>query len=456
MPKTLVIFLLAVSLAPVSTGRVPQESELDRVALDEMRDSKTPGAAIEIVRDGKVVYRKAFGVSSVETNVPVTPDMLFRLGSTTKMFNGLALATLASRGKVALDAPISRYVTGLDPRVGRVTASQLLSHTAGFRDFAAPAESNDERAFAPAIKGFKGDVFFTDPGAIYSYSSAGHWLSGVVIEEVAGKPYADALDELVFDPIGMKRSTFRPLVAMTYPVAVGHTAGESGPEVIRPAANNTVMWPGGSIYSSADELARFATALLDNGRIDGVQAIPADAVAAIEAPHATLPGSDGKAFYGYGLMGFESHGVRVLQHGGFSRGYGSLLTLVPEKRFAVVVVTNRSGSTLARTVDRAIELYLGLAPQTETPSPPLAPLAREALEPYVGVYEHLPSRWEVFARDGKLFVREEGKERELVRVGVDQFVAGDPPDEQIVFVRSPNGVYEHIFLGLYSARRRAK
>jgi CubicO group peptidase (beta-lactamase class C family) len=378
------------------------------------------------------------------------PEMLFRLGSSTKMFNGVALASLARQGKLDLDAPVARYVKGLDPSVGRVTPAQLLSNSAGVRDFAAPAVSNDETAFAPAIKSYRSDVFFTEPGAIYSYSSPGYWLAGLVLEEVSGRPYADAIAETVFAPLGMERSTFRPLVAMTYPMAVGHVPeGERGAAVARPAANNTVMWPGGSIYSNVLELARFAVAFLDGGRIDGKQALPPEATTLVGSPHAVIPGTDGKAHYGFGLIGYEDRGVRVLQHGGFSRGYGSMVVFAPDRKFAVIVLTNRSGSTLPRAVAAATEMFLSFGPAVEeSKGPPPAPHAR-----YAGVYEHAPSRWEVYARDGKLLVKTEEKESELVHVAGHRFAVGAPGGEEIVFVPNARGVFEHIFLGLYAARR---
>jgi CubicO group peptidase (beta-lactamase class C family) len=326
-----------------------------------------------------------------------------------------------------------------------VTAAQLLSHTAGIRDFAAPAVSNDESAFAPAIKGYRADVFFAEPGAVHSYSSPGYWLAGVVLEEVAGRPYADAVAETVFAPLGMLRSTFRPLVAMTYPLAAGHAVEEGkGPAVVRPAANNTVMWPGGSIYSSADEMARFAMAFVGGG-------VPATVVRRVTAPTAEIPGTDGAAHYGFGLISYEDRGVRVLQHGGFSRGYGSMMVLAPDHRFAVVVLTNRSGSTLPKTVAVATEMYLPFKAEPAAPAAKPAPPAR--LEAYAGVYEHAPSRWEVAARGGKLYVTTDGKESELVHVSGHRFAIGAPGGEEIVFVAAPSGAFDHIFLGLYAAAR---
>src|SRR5262245_29853084 len=90
-------------------------AELDKVALEELKQRNTPGAAVAVIKDGQVIYAKGYGAASVETGAPVTPDMLFRLGSTTKMLTASALVTLAASGKLKLDAPIGDYVKGLNP-----------------------------------------------------------------------------------------------------------------------------------------------------------------------------------------------------------------------------------------------------------------------------------------------------------------------------------------------------
>ncbi|HEX6622876.1 MAG TPA: serine hydrolase domain-containing protein, partial [Pyrinomonadaceae bacterium] len=177
--------------------------ELEKVVLDELRETKTPGAAIAIVNGGRVVYAKGFGVRDVETNTPVTADTLFRLGSTTKMFTGAAAVVLAEQGKIRLDAPVGDYAKGLPPKLSRVTAHQLLSNAAGVADFSPPSVSHDDAVLAAMVRGWKDDALFGEPGKVYSYSSPGFWLAGYVIEEAGGKPYADMMEELLFKPLGM-------------------------------------------------------------------------------------------------------------------------------------------------------------------------------------------------------------------------------------------------------------
>ena len=456
-PLSLLLILLLTQAAKPNPAAARQEqvdfSQLDKVVLAELQERNTPGAAVAIIQGDRVVYAKGYGVASVETGAPVTPDMLFRLGSTTKMLTAAALVTLAAREKIKLDAPIGGYVKGLSPRLAEATAHHLLSNTSGMKDFAAPIISNDEDALGRSIRTWKDDVFFTEPGKINSYSSPGFWLSGLVVEEVGGKPYADMMDELIFKPVGMRRTTLRPLAAMTHPMAAGHSVeGNSKPTVMRPLFNNTAMWPAGSIFSSVNDLSRFVIAMMNGGRIEGKQVLDPLVVSKLPAPHVLLPGET-DAHYGYGLLRFNQRGVRVVMHGGFSRGYGSMIQMAPEHRFAVIVVTNRSGETLNKTRTKALELALPLKAEQEA-RPSTAPqMSRAEMANYVGVYSHDPQVWDVSIKDDKLVLKQDGAETVLTKIGEHKFSLGASGGE-LVFVPGDDGKMKYLFDGLYAAIRK--
>jgi CubicO group peptidase (beta-lactamase class C family) len=321
------------------------------------------------------------------------------------------------------------------------------------RDFAAPFISHDDSALANMVRAWKEDVFFTEPGKIYSYSSPGFWLAGFVMEETGKKPYADLMDELLFKPLDMKRTTLRPLMALTYPLAAGHAPDESGATVvIRPAFNNVAMWPAGSIYSSVADLSRFAIAMMNGGRLEGRQALRAPVVSALPARHTALPGeTDGG--YGYGLLTFKNRGVRFVMHGGFSRGYGSMLQMVPERRFALIVVTNKSGETLPASREKALELALPLEAEANQAETSALPVEEKEAGNYVGIYSHHPQTWEIFAREGQLYIKENGVESKLTRTASYRFSYGPSNQNEIVLVPGADGKAEYLFNGLYSAKK---
>ena len=118
---------------PVSPPPPIDFSELDRLVVEELKEKNTPGAVITVVSGDQVVYQKAFGVANVETNAPMQAEMLFRLGSTTKMFTAAALVTLAENNKIKMNEPIGQRIKGLNAKVANVTPHYLLSNSAGVR-----------------------------------------------------------------------------------------------------------------------------------------------------------------------------------------------------------------------------------------------------------------------------------------------------------------------------------
>lgn len=461
--RTSCVLLLLVTFVAHVVGKTPTKtsqlsppdidfSELDKLVPTELKDRNTPGAVIEIVMGDRVVYQKAFGVSNVETNAPMQTDMLFRLGSTTKMMTAAALVTLAGQNKIRLDEPIGNRVKGLSPRVAQATPTNLLSNSAGVRDFAAPFVSNDDEALAKMVRSWKDDVFFGNAGDIYSYSSAGFWLSGMVLEEIMGKPYADSMSEVLFKPLGMERTTLRPLLAMTYPLANGHAIENGKPTIIRPFFNNVAMWPAGSVFSNANDLSRWVIAFLNEGRLDGKQVLPASLPAQMATPRIPVPGET-DSHYAYGLTTFKFKGVQFVGHGGFSRGYGSMIQMVPEKKFAVIVLTNKSGETMRKSLNKAMEIALGLKDDGTTKQEPISPLTKAEMNDYVGSYSHAPQLWEVSIKDEKLQLKLDGKDYVLTKSGERKFTFGESNENEMVFVPGKSGKIEFVFSELYAAKR---
>ncbi len=426
--------------------------ELDKLVPAELKEKNTPGAVIAIISNDRVVYQKAFGVANVETNAEMQPEMLFRLGSTTKMFTAAALVTLAEKGRIKLNEPIGNHIKGLSPRLSQATPHYLLSNSAGVRDFAAPFISNDDAALGNMVRSWKDDVFFAGPGEVYSYSSPGYWLSGFVVEQLDGKPYAEAMDELLFKPLGMERTTLRPLLAMTYPLASAHTVEAGRPTIVRPFFNNVAMWPAGSIFSNAHDLSRWVIAFLNDGQLERKQVLPSSLVKQMSAHHIPVPG-ESDSYYAYGLTAFKYRGLEFVGHGGFSRGYGSMIQMVPARKFAVIVLTNKSGETLRKSLNRAMELGLGLKDnEPEKPTPIAAPTKAEMAE-YVGAYSHAPTIWEVSIKDDKLYVKFGGSEFALMKSGERKFTFGTANENELVFVAGKTGKIDFLFSELYAAKR---
>ncbi|HEV7842130.1 MAG TPA: serine hydrolase domain-containing protein, partial [Pyrinomonadaceae bacterium] len=237
-------------------------------------------------------------------------------------------------------------------------------------------------------------------------------------------------------------------------LALGHAAGADGkPAVIRPAYNNVAQWPAGSIFSSVNDLSRFVIALLSDGRLDNAQVLSPTLFKSLSGKHILIPGET-DSYYGYGLLNFEDRGVRMIMHGGFSRGYGSMIQMAPGQRFAVIVVTNKSGITLPKTTTRAREMILTLKPATAEKPKEKLPLTAADLAGFTGKYVNGPQTWEIMVKDGALYLKDPEAQYPLFKTGAQRLSFGENLENDIATVPGADGKTEYIFTGLYSARRK--
>ena len=442
--------LVLVLVSVVATGQSVKLdiAQLEASAKEELEATKTPGAAIGVVSEGRLIYAHGFGTSNLETGAPVTSATLFRLGSTTKMLTATAVAQLAAEGKLDFEDTVGKHVRGLDPSIGGLTVNQILSHTSGLKDTAVMNGRHDDAALGEEIRAWKSDWLFTKPGVIYSYANPAYWLAGFVAESIAGKPYADVMEERVFSAVGMASTTLRPTMAMTREFSQGHDIVDNKVALLRPAPDNAANWPAGSVFSNVADLARFVTAMIDEGRLDGKQALPPKVVKALTTPHADIPGSRSK--YGYGLDLEDRGGFLVWTHGGSRAGYGSFIAMLPGVHAGLIVLCNRTGENLpkmrARIMAMLGEPLRGGVPVEEKAIP------ASAFGRYLGSYRNGDAAVQIVTRAGKLFFRsmelQKGEGGWLVTKSADGRTAG-----RIFPVAGADGRIEYLHVGGRSSVR---
>ena len=445
--------------ASADEAPLPALGVLDAIAGEELASRHLPGGAVAVVKGDHVVFARGYGVASVETGLPVTTETLFQIGSTTKVFTASLALSLVEEGKLALDRPIGERVPDLAPGLSRLTLAQLLSHSAGLKDEPDEFGLQDESSLAAYVGSWTDAYGLLPPGQVFSYSNSGFALAGLVIQEGGGKPFADQMTERIFAPLGMDRATFRPTVAMTYPLAVGHRLVSSKPVVVRPLANDARLWPAGTAYSSVSELARFAIAFLNEGRLEGRAVISPNVIAAMSTPRVLVPSlASPRTHYGFGLfMAEDERGVKQVWHDGTMTGYRASLRMVPAHHVAVVTLTNGEGGPLERTAERALELLVPLAAKPVPSAPPALAMRAAEMQPYVGLYAQ-PSRWtaEVAVKDGGLVLKQFGLELPLKKVAGDRFQVQLPgaPGPQDVVIRLPaNGQPGYLHQFVWAFRR---
>ena len=377
---------------------------IEQTLRDDFAASGAPGAAVAIARDGEVVLELGLGVANVETGAPVEADMLFRIGSTTKIFTAAVVLGLVEDGELALDAPVGDAVEGLEASVARLTLDQLLSHTAGLVDRAPSYGPHDEDAMARVLRELGPDDSFVAPGRVFSYANPGFALAALAAREAGGRSFEEQVRRLA-RRVGA-RVTFEPARAMTWPFAHGHDDRVGDLRVVRPFADNAVYRGAGFLFASAPGLARLAIALMDDGRIDGRQALPEAVVRAMVTPRAEVASFEGGARYGYGMFVRRERGVEVWEHPGGTLGFTSTMILVPEHRVAVVALVNQSGGGLGEGVANVFEALVPLEPRADAPEPEACRLAPEELALLTGTYRQGHQRIELeLDNAGELVVR---------------------------------------------------
>lgn len=460
----LMLLLASPGFAESSTAlSLPNLTAFERTLKAEMAEHHAPGVSVAIVQGEKLIYSKAFGVASIETKEKLRPETLFRVASVTKMITAAAVITTALEKGVPLSQPIGKKVEGLAPEIAEFTPHQLLSHSAGLVDVTAMQSPQDEAALATQIKALKGDVVFTEAGEAYSYSNLGFGIAGFFGETLAKTTYAEMVQDTVLTPLDMKRATYRPTMAMTYPLAQGHTyhAPTKKLEVLRPVWNNTVRWPSGFLFCSAPVFSQFCIAMMNGGRYGAKQALPAETVRLMLTPQMKTGGTNSDRAYSYGLNVLTHRGVKVAQHAGAGPGFGTIVRMAPDLKLGIVVFANGTNAVLEKSADAALSSFTKLAPE---PAPlPEVPLTEKDIQEYSGRYKNAGLDLELKSEGGKLYMIAVGDTERInaSKVGPDLLSLrfGNPELEKILkvdmpVIRGKDGKPKYLYLVGRALRRQ--
>ncbi len=323
--------------------------------LSEARAARgIPGLSAAVLLDGKVVWKKAFGLADVENGVPVTPGTVFRIASISKSLTATALLRLVEKGKIDLDADIRRYVPSFPKKRWTVTPRLLLGHLAGVRHYR-KGEIFLTRHFtdlASTLALFEKDPLLFQPGTRYSYTTYGFSLLGRAVETAAGKPYFQALWDLVLEPSGMFRTFLDDQQALISARARGYRRDRKGRLRNCRLADTSNKVPGGGLLSTAGDLARFAGALLSRKLLSP---------ATLKEAWTSRKTRDGKKTgYGLGFRVKTFGGRREVGHTGGQPGTSTVLYMLPEEKTAVVLLADLEGINLWNLARRASLVLLPL------------------------------------------------------------------------------------------------
>jgi CubicO group peptidase (beta-lactamase class C family) len=404
---------------------------LDGHVPEMMREAGLPGFSIAVVRDGQAVHSAGYGARDPQKNLPATPDTLFGIGSLTKSFVAVAILQLAEQGKLKLDDPVSSYLPlelGLSGRP--ITIRHLLTHSPGVpnlgtstilisrglgNDTGIPMSSAAD--FYRFVNGAADEIAFA-PGEHYFYSNESWRMLGAIVQERSGIPFHRYVKERVLDPLGMARSTLDTAAVFRDPDhLVPHKRGKSGPEAApfpypNPEDNPAFSFlsAAGGIVSSANEMALYVSAQIEQGSYPGGRLASATSFASMQALQIqTGEGYYGKTGYGYGVAivpGFLGH--KLVSHGGSISVSTAHMAFIPDLRLGVVMMGNGPGMAYGTIAESVFALLMGKDPDEALPGNRV----RKRMERLVGdyaTYRKLETL-KVFRRNGLLYMGEGEKE----------------------------------------------
>ena len=335
-------------------------TEIEAILGDQIQPNGVPGYAMCVVKDGDVVYNKGFGVAELGGDLPVTPQSVFTLASTTKSFTGVALMQLVEQGKVDLDASVTTYLPYFemaDPRYKDITVRMLASHTSGLTDEAVMATATEgeepaavNEALEWYVRSLSDDALTAAPGEIWQYASVNFSILGDLIGKVSGLPYDQYVTQNILEPLKMIHSTFDAAAIPPGALVGQHMSGEDAVVKAMPltTASGKEM-PAGGLYSTCEDMTRWMQVNLNRGELDGVRILKPesyDVIWKVEAPTGLDEFFGAWAGeYGLGWGVAEDSGHFLAGHPGGGEGQTIGFQLAPDDNLGVTVLANWGTAT---------------------------------------------------------------------------------------------------------------
>ncbi|MFH1572386.1 MAG: serine hydrolase domain-containing protein, partial [Acidobacteriota bacterium] len=419
---------------PQAQSRDSRHAQVDTI-FAEFDKPGSPGCALGVIQEGKLIYARGYGMANLEHSIPITPQTIFDLGSTSKQITAASVVLLAQEGKLELDDDVRKYVPEIPTYGAPVTIRHLVHHTSGLRDYLTlmslagvdfDGVTGDEDALG-IISRQQGLNF--SPGEEHLYCNSGYFLLSVIVQRVSGRTLARFAQERIFDPLGMKHSHYHNDHTLIVPGrATGYAPREDGG--FRIDMSGFEQTGDGAVMTSVEDLLLWDQNFY-RPRVGGE--------ALVRQLHEVGVLNNGeKMRYAFGLNVDEYRGLKTVSHGGSWAGYRAELLRFPDQNLSVACLCNLASANPGRLARQVAAVFLS-ASMAAAPDPAstgdrrpaqAATLTKAELERQVGLYRN-PAGGEVrriTLVDGKLFIDTFGPSRELVPLDAARFrVSGPQP-----------------------------
>lgn len=424
------------------TGFSQKKDDVSK-AIDEFIKTKyaadKPGASVLVTENGKVLLRKAYGLSDVDLKASLTPDHTFKIGSITKQFTASAVLRLEEQGKLSLQDNITKYLPDYPTHGKNITIEHLLTHTSGIVSYTSLPAIMDKDSKAKAftqqeiIKNFKDLPLEFDPGEQFKYNNSGYFLLGSIIEKVTGITWSEYLKKNFFTPFNMTNTSATEEGVVN--LAPGYVKGSDEKFVKADYIHPAIPFAAGAIFSTVDDLRKWNEALFNNKVINKQSQKKA------WDPLTLNNGKKESYAYGWALLKLEND--KVIAHGGGIDGYLSYALYAPAKKICIIILSNNMTINVDNVGYDIARILIG-NPEKSLKS---IELDTATLEQYIGIYETTPTDQRIITRKGKqLFSqRTGGGIFEIYPYAKDKFYFKDSPSK-LQFNRDTKGKIESVEL----------
>ena len=438
---TLIVFLFVLfgSVPAFPADDPAPAAKVDKL-FEKWNSLDSPGAAVAIIKDGMVVYRKGFGSAQLEYGVPITPSTVFHVASVSKQFTAMAITMLEAAGKLSADDDIRKYVPELADFGKTITIRHLLSHTSGLRD----------QWDLLVLSGWRMDDVITQsdimdrlkrqrelnfsPGERYLYCNSGFTLLAEIVARVSGQSFTDWTRENIFRPLGMTSTHFH----MDHKEIVRNRAYSYEGDPAKGFAQSVLNYANvgaTSLFTTVEDMANWMRNFEDK-TVGGAAVMDRMLTKGVLTNGSEIP-------YGRGIVMDEYKGLKFIGHDGGDAGFRSNVMFFPGERFGVAIFSNLASFNPGAMSRQIADIYLaarlkqqepapaGAKPSSEKPAPKPFSLPAKSLEVFQGTYwieATQAVRKIVLDKDKLIYVRSEDNKSELAPITPTEFMMKDVPD----------------------------
>ncbi|MBI4905747.1 MAG: beta-lactamase family protein [Acidobacteria bacterium] len=321
--------------------------DIDRIATEELHKQHIPGMSIGVMRDGRLIKAKGYGLANIELNAPATSDTVYGIGSVSKQFIAAGILLLAQDGKLTVDDRVSRHLHDAPPSWSAITIRHLLTHTSGLVRESPVFEFVRSKPDIEIIRGAYRAPLAHPTGSKYMYCNLGYFTLAEIITRVSGTRWPEFLDERIFDPLMMDATR---TTTHTGVVANRASSYDWKDGTYTNAHALLTLRPSGALLSNVIDIAKWDAALYTNMPLHGETKRQAWTPVRL---------NDGSTYeYGFGWNVNLVRGHRMVSHGGTLQGFKSQFSRFPDDRLSIVVFTNVSDARPNFVVDRIADLFL--------------------------------------------------------------------------------------------------